>query len=279
MPLGKPSVVKGKSGSGSNGKNRTPISMKPSDAEAGGLLDDVNATITEAEATTWDYNGQADPGPALKVILKSDDGTETEQYYSAGKMERIVPSEDGTCFYPAEGSSSKGMNNSTNCMAFLLSLVDHGFPEEKLENVTSLVGLYAHFNRVPQKQRAGLEENPDKKRTILVATKIITLPWETKGKGKAGSAKPTSGSTQAQTKGSTNGDGDLNAEAIDAVIAALAKADGPIEYKKLGMAAFQAGNPKSPNRKHLIKYVMEDSFWEQEDLPFTNDGQNVALVE
>jgi hypothetical protein len=278
-PLGKPSVVK-KSGSGPATSNRTPISMKPSDAESGGLLDDVNATITKAEATTWDYNGQADPGPALKITLKADDGGEAEQYYSAGKMERVVPSEDGTCFYPAEGASSKGLNNNCNAMTFLLSCTDQGFPEEKMENFTSLVGLYAHFNRVPQKERAGLDD-PNKKKTILVVTKIISMPWEKKGRVAAKTSPAETSSVVTTTAATVNGSAVLNNEAIAAVVAALIKANGPIEVTRLGLAAYQAGDPKSPNRKHLIKHVLTSEFLGQDGLPFTvtADGEYVMMVE
>jgi hypothetical protein len=282
MPLGKPSVVKGKSGQSS--KDRKPISVAPSDAvSGGGAPDNVDTTIMEMTATTWDYNGSQEPSAFLLVKLKDDDGTEHEQYYSAGDLSKIVPSDDGACFYPAEGSSATGLNNNCNAYLFLGALVDQGFPEDKLrdEGFQTAVGLRGHMNAIaPKKKREGLEGG---NKPIGVFTKIHSMPWETKGKamGKAAttttasrtSAKPT------QAASSANGDADeLNTEAIEAVVAALAKADGPIEVKRLGMAAFQAA-PKAAHRKELIKYVVQNDFLEQEGLPFVVDGEHVVMTE
>jgi len=289
-PLGKPSVVKGKSGqSGSGSKDRKPISVAPSDAvSGGGAPDNVDTTIMEMTATTWDYNGSQEPSAFLLVKLKDDDGTEHEQYYSAGDLSKIVPSDDGACFYPAEGSSATGLNNNCNAYLFLGALVDQGFPEDKLRNdgFQTAVGLRGHMNAIaPKKKREGLEGG---NKPIGVFTKIHSLPWEgTKGKlgkavgGVSGAARSTSASTSAakSVAASTNGDADeLNTEAIEAVVAALAKADGPIEVKRLGMAAFQAA-PKATHRKELIKYVVQNDFLEQADAPWVIDGEFITAAE
>jgi hypothetical protein len=281
MPLGKPSVVKGKSGQGS--KDRKPISVAPSDAvSGGGAPDNVDTTIMEMTATTWDYNGSQEPSAFLLVKLKDDDETEHEQYYSAGDLSKIVPSDDGACFYPAEGSSVTGLNNNCNAYLFLGALVDQGFPEDKLrdEGFQTAVGLRGHMNAIaPKKKREGLEGG---NKPIGVFTKIHSLPWEgTKGKGKAqpsttsrGASTPARGASE-----SLNGSGsELNDEAIEAVVAALAKAEGPIEVKRLGMAAFQAA-PKAAHRKELIKYVVQNDFLEQDGLPFAVDGDMVVMTE
>jgi len=285
-PLGKPSVVKGKSGSGS--KDRKPISVAPSDAvSGGGAPDNVDTTIMEMTATTWDYNGSQEPSAFLLVKLKDDDGTEHEQYYSAGDLSKIVPSDDGACFYPAEGSSATGLNNSCNAYLFLGALVDQGFPEDKLrdEGFQTAVGLRGHMNAIaPKKKREGLEGG---NKPIGVFTKIHSLPWEARGKGKASSvgASRAASSAGARTTTATaaspssNGDTDeLNTEAIEAVVAALAKADGPIEVKRLGMAAFQAA-PKATHRKELIKYVVQNDFLEQADAPWVIDGEFITAAE
>jgi hypothetical protein len=281
MPLGKPSVVKGKSGSGS--KDRKPISVAPSDAvSGGGAPDNVDTTIMEMTATTWDYNGSQEPSAFLLVKLKDDDGTEHEQYYSAGDLSKIVPSDDGACFYPAEGSSATGLNNNCNAYLFLGALVDQGFPEDKLrdEGFQTAVGLRGHMNAIaPKKKREGLEGG---NKPIGVFTKIHSLPWEQKGKGKApmtGKSSVTQSRTASATTESGNGSGnELNDEAIEAVVAALAKADGPIEVKRLGMAAFQAA-PKAAHRKELIKYVVQNDFLEQADAPWVVDGEFITAAE
>jgi hypothetical protein len=271
-PLGKPSVVKGKSGQGS--KDRKPISVAPSDAVSGsGAPDNVDTTIVEMTAATWDYNGSQEPSAFLLVKLKDDDGTEHDQYYSAGDLSKIVPSDDGAYFYPAEGSSATGLNNNCNAYLFLGALVDQGFPEDKLrdEGFQTAVGLRGHMNAIaPKKKREGLEGG---NKPIGVFTKIHSLPWEQKGKGSSSTSSiSTRGSTSTQAASTIkNGDADeLNTEAIEAVVAALAKADGPIEVKRLGMAAFQAA-PKATHRKELIKYVTTNEFLKKEYAQFEFD--------
>jgi hypothetical protein len=274
MALGKPSVVKGKTGSGS--RDRKPISVAPSDAMAGGgAPDNVDATIISMEATTWDYDKNIGPFPFLAVGFRFDDGSEMVQKYKAGDLAKIVPADDGSCFYPAEGSSASGLPDNCNALMFLGYLVDHGFPEEKLrqDGFGSAVGLYGHLNAVAPKGRENLEGG---KQPQSVFTKVHRMPWETKGKGASGGT--TKSPSTARTITAANGAGDdLNAEAIEAVVAALDKANGPIEVKRLGMLAFQAA-PKATHRKELIKYVTTNDFLEQSDLPFAVDGEHVVMI-
>jgi hypothetical protein len=278
-PLGKPNVVKGKS----NSKDRTPISVAPSDAiSGGGAPDNVDSTIVSMSAVTWDYDGRFEPSAFLAVQFKDDDGTEHDQKYSAGDLSKIVPADDGSCFYPAEGSSATGLNNNCNAYLFLGSLVDQGFPEDKLrdEGFQTAVGTRGHLNAIaPKKKREGLEGG---NKPISVFTKIHSMPWEKKAAGKAAPAsRSTTGASPKNTASvqSTNGSGDdLNDEAIEAVVAALAKADGPIEVKRLGMAAFQAA-PKAAHRKELIKYVVQNDFLEQADAPWVIDGEFITAAE
>src|ERR1700730_12639995 len=196
MPLGKPSVVKGKS----NSKDRTPISVAPSDAiSGGGAPDNVDSTIVSMSAVTWDYDGRYEPSAFLAVQFKDDDGTEHDQKYSAGDLSKIVPSDDGACFYPAEGSSATGLNNNCNAYLFLGSLVDQGFPEDKLrdEGFQTAVGTRGHLNAIaPKKKREGLEGG---NKPISVFTKIHSMPWEKKAAGKAVQAGKQSPSQRTST--------------------------------------------------------------------------------
>lgn len=275
MSFGKPNVVK-KANSGGNGGGGH-ISLRPSDGESGGLLDDVNATVIAAAAVTWDYNGNADPGPALHIRLKDDNGQEADQYYSAGKLERVVPTEDGEQFDPAEGSSAKGLNQNCNAFVFLSELVNKGFPEDKLASLGTLVGLYGHFNRVPQKQRAGLENADGKQRTILIVTKIHSMPWEKKGT--AGKASSPSANLKSTSTASTNNGGNgnsVNDEAVAAVMALVA--EGPVEMKKLGMQIFKS-TPTSKNRAAIVKLVTTEDFITQDNAPWSFDGETLSAAE
>jgi hypothetical protein len=96
----------------------------------GGFLDDLDVTFAECRFVIWDYMGKANPAVALKVTMEEPDGLTHEQYYSAGDPTKLLPSTDGTILLPQAGA--KGLNNNTNAMAFIGSIVAAGFPEDKL---------------------------------------------------------------------------------------------------------------------------------------------------
>lgn len=284
MAMGKPKQV--------NDEEEVFISINPDDAESGGLLDDVDAEITLVETCLFDYNGtQADPSPALHVQLKSKGGEVAEQYYTAGKLERVMPSNDGTRFKQAPGANGVGLSSSCNAFTFLNAMKEKGFPGDKLEtDLTVLVGLTGHFNRVPQQKRSGLDSGGEegKSRTILVVTKIIKMPWEVKGKtGVGGATSISKGKTGAAKKSEPvdvedSGDQDeLMVEAIEAVKNVLAEAkDSTMERKKIGMAVFKA-TADSENRAEILKLINDKKvdFFAQDDLPFVADDDTVTLSE
>jgi len=104
------------------------ISLKPSDQQSGGILDDVDVLIKLALFTTWDYNGQQEPQLALRILYVEQDGKETVQYYSAGKLEHMVPAHGGRTVEAAVGSNKTGLNDNCNAVIFIKSLCDKGFP-------------------------------------------------------------------------------------------------------------------------------------------------------
>ena len=56
------------------------ISLNPDDATHGGLIDDIDIEITDAQSCMWDYNGQQPEGPALAVELTDGNGNAVTQY-------------------------------------------------------------------------------------------------------------------------------------------------------------------------------------------------------
>jgi hypothetical protein len=117
------------------------LSLRPSDfILGGGVPSERNLTVKTAEFCYWNYNGQADATTALKVVFLDDDGAEYIQYYSAGSPDRFKPSSDGKSLEPV-GDASKVSKNS-NFFLFIESLVEAGFPENKLsDDISVLIGL------------------------------------------------------------------------------------------------------------------------------------------
>lgn len=211
------------------------ISLKPSDAVAGGLIDMANLLVTKARFILFTYPGTSTQTVAAQLTLKADDDAEYEQIYSSGDPKNFVPSRDGTEIVPVGAVTA--LAESANYVFLAKQLVAAGFPEDRIENkITFLEGLYAFWRRVKQPERQGLanstRKNPERDPTTLVPTEIHNMPWEPAKRGTPamnGAAAPARAAAPkaAATNGArANGNG-----ATAAAPAAAPAADGDIETK------------------------------------------------
>lgn len=255
---------------------RQSISFSPDDFESG-LIDDIDATITSVDCVTWDYNGHAKPAPALKIGFKPDDAESFEQYYSAGSLDRLIPADDGSTFYRAKGTGAK-LGNGSNSAAFIISMVEAGFPKSRIAVIRDIVGTHGHFARVPQQERAGLA-NPvktgDRPKTVLVCKSIDRLPWEGEeaapAKQQEAAPPPLQGRPSAVPSQSpkTNGE-DIFTKAVQYVTEALKK-QGPLPLNRLGMEIYSSVGNGAMYRREMIRYVESAEFLSNPELPFTVD--------
>lgn len=260
------------------------ISLKLSDQQHGGILDDVDARLVSLKFVIWDYDGKTDPMPFLCVEIKAADGQEATQYYSAGKLERVIPADDGNSLIPAEGSAAKGLNDSTNAGGFLRSLVEHGFPEDKFEEVNGDVnvadGTDVHLIQVAQPKRPGLKgrEAGDREPTILLVSKVIRLPWETEGKAtggqpaRSGAAPIRAASPAANPRSSVDG---LNEKAVTVVMGLLEK-EPELPLKGLAQKVYRAVPLKDMDRAALLNLIPTPAFLEQAGVPWAFDGETIT---
>lgn len=162
------------------------VSLIPTDFAQGGLIDDIDATVTMAKFCNWDYDGKSDKvGIFLAMLLQDADGKEHAQYWSAGDPEFFQPGD-------AEGSWLKSvgtrpaMNNNTNAAMLLMSLVAAGFPQDRLNTLgigEALVGMKAHWNQVAQPKRKGLiktgnQGSDEREKSTLLVSAILQLPGQ-----------------------------------------------------------------------------------------------------
>ncbi len=242
-------------------------SLKPSDfSEATGLWEGIG-TVTAAVFETWDYGGEGPDTPAAKFTIQPEEGEEVEQYFSVGKLADWKPSKDGSRLL-AVGRAT-GINTSSNFALLLASLVNAGYPEEKMtDDIGDFVGLVANFMRIPAPKRTGIkpkEGQEDRVKTILTVGEIIKLPWEKKGKP-AASAK-TGKTAKAEAK--DGGGGDLDDEATALIIDILSENEGEVIKQQLPKFLF----PKlkgNANMKAILQLVQSDDFlavgpWGYED--------------
>jgi len=268
--------------------DKKAASLNPENfTEGGGLIDDVDVTFKECGFEMFDYQGKsATPAPCLKIVLAVEEGDDAEQYYSMGSTQDWIPSEDGSQLV-AVGKAT-AIRLSSNGGIFLKSLIDAGFPADKLgDDISILTGLQAHMIQVPAPARKGLKKTKEQEereekfgpKTILVVSEIKGLPWETKApvgkpKAKAPAGKPAAAPAKAKatTKAAapapeTSGD-DLTGEATTAILSIL-EAAGTITKKELPAKLFQTLKA-DPNRNEIIKLVFNDEFlksgpWEYAD--------------
>ena len=247
------------------------VSLSPDDfTEGGGLVDDVDVVFKECRFDLFDYNGKIAQGvPSLKLSLELEDGEEAEQYYSMGSANDWMPSEDGKQLIAV--GKAEHIRVTSNGGIFLKSLIDAGFPPEKLDDDISVLDkMEAHMVRVPAPKRPGLKRNKredgrDFEETILIVSEIKTLPWESKGKAKG--KAPAKGKTQSKSKAKDTGS-DVDSVATETILAILAD-EGSITKKELPAKIFQVLKD-NPDRNAVVKAAFDDDFlsngpWTYED--------------
>ena len=249
------------------------ISLRPSDAQHGGFLDDVDVTFKECRFVEWDYRGKATrPSVALRVLMEDAEGGQHEQYYSAGDPSKVKPSDDGTMVVSTTGAATR-LNNNTNAMALITSLVNAGYPEDRITNDASQFdGLEAHVNQVAQPKRSGLKDEKEGVRTYILVSKILKLPWE------AVTAKPAKGAPAPKAAGPrpvaatsapvaspappTGGDPGANGlgdKARMTIMQVLLEKNGAVQKAKLPTECFRT-LASDPDRNSVVSLVHKNEF-------------------
>lgn len=268
------------------------VSLNPDSATHGGLIDDIDVEITDVQTAMYDYGGQSDSGevPVLAVEFTDVNGKAEIQYYSLGKAEDWAPTEDGSGFVSISGKT--GFNESTNIMRFFKSLVEQGFPSDKLDegDVKVLIGLKAHVNQVVV-ERKGLVrtgKNADRPPQVLLVTKIHSLPGTAKGAApakasvgtKAAGGKPNGAATAITTATASAGD-DIDAKVTEVLQAALME-NSPIAKKDIGKLVFQALTaeklPTAQVNKHVMRSGAADFLKSLAEIGIAFDGKELSLV-
>lgn len=249
--------------------------------EGQGLLDDVDVTFAEVRIANWDYNGKVPvPVPALKVDMAQDDGSIHTQYYSVGKGTDWQPSEDGKQLI-AVGKAT-GITNSSNCALLINSLVDAGFPENRIpEDVSLLEGLRAHMTRIPAPKRGGVVKAPRAdgrvfEDTVLIVGTIITLPWDVKKAATAAKGKPAVAAAGVAAKPAAAvaaADDDIDSRCSEILLEILAETaetmpNGIPKGQIPGLAFKKVA--KDPSKNKIVTRIFQDAFLNAGAWVYTN---------
>jgi len=185
------------------------VSFRPSDFVKTGFLDDIAVTILTARwVNDFEYkdaqgkvrtrvnpstnmNEPIPPQLALKVIYRLDDGTNSEQFYTAGNRDRFDLLNEGRGLMGDD--RNKGIPDSTNVSFFLDAFVKAGLVETFLDgnDIGRLDGHRVHLHQLPTPNRNFREVGPSAagasgptqgqgqtQRTLPVPTHIYSAPGE-----------------------------------------------------------------------------------------------------
>jgi hypothetical protein len=254
------------------------VSLRPSDAvEGGSLLDEADVFVKESKFVAYDFNGRSDKDRAcLLWLLEDADGKEHPQYWSFGDIDRFAPSEDGDTLVAV--GSAKQLTNSTNGVFMLTSVINAGFPEDRVTGSAGVfAGLYCHMRRVPQPKREGLAPQAGARElTVLVVDKIHNLPWEESKRGEVSSAPASASAPAAPNGGSAPASDEAKIRATEWVMELLSK--GPTEKPTVSTKAF-AAFMKDDDRNNVVRYASGPAI---DDLVAAGvakvDGETVSLV-
>jgi len=230
--------------------------------EGGGLLDDVDATIKEANYEMFTYPNTSISAPALKVVLTDDDGQDHTQHYTCGDSKNMAPSGDGTKLIPL--GKSKSLSKDSNPAMLMPSLLEAGFPTSSLNgsDCTVLVGIKAHWLRKPVPKK----KPNDKDRSVLCATEVISLPGE-KGKAKKTTAKATAAAATS--------DGDDFASDARTLVMEVLATNGSIDKKALLAQVTKLGADRRMKVRNIIPLITDD-FLGSDEAVWNFDGNTIS---
>ena len=268
-----------------------PVSFKVEDfVEGGGLIGDVDATITSAKFEMFDYGGTVPGGsPSLTLVCTSEVGDFTERY-SVGSKDDWLPSDNGKQLLAI--GSKRGINASSKFALFIKHLVDAGFPGDKLgSDISVLDGLQVHFVRIPEPERPGVKKSAKQVEreakygppTMIVVSAILTMPGEKKKP--AGAPKPAGKTKDAKKtdapKPVTPAQGveseDLYTKVVDTILGIIAGEGGSIKQNMVPAKLMGAlkGDPDMPS---AIRKFAEAGFLTGEDKPWKLEGGVLSLA-
>lgn len=242
-------------------------SLRPETYTTGGLIDDIDVSFKKLRFVEWDYGGKIS-SQALALCLEMEDaeGEDHIQYFSAGDLKNWQPSEDGKRLVRSGAATT--LNDSTNMSQLISSIINAGYPENKLdEDVSAFEGMYCHVLRKAQPKRTGLikpsegESENNREKTILLVTEIHKLPWEKKGKKSKASTKTKAKAAPAEDTADEDEDtGDLDTKASGIVEEVLLEVGGgPISKVDLAKALFKK-LAKDKDRNKIVQLVHTEEF-------------------
>jgi len=277
------------------------IMLHPDTYIRGGLMQDVDVTLTNLRWTEWDYQGTVNPPVlACRVTMEPLDGSdEHEEFLSAGSLDNFQPNPDDDGKTLVSPNGKEHLTQSSNWYHFIRSITDSGGDLTPLkDDISVLEGSKFHVVRKPAPKRDGaftVQKKEGREAQILVVDKVISLPWDKKGAGAkrtAAAAKPATAGAAAKTNSSAAattaaaaeeaqaeapaGDDDMNNIAIGVVTGLLEKGATPInQLKVFSFRELNKNKALDTKTKNAISGMI-NAAWLAEN-GFVVDGAEVSM--
>lgn len=251
---------------------KAAVSFSPDDTQEGEpLFESGNAKIKASRIEIYSYEnkqGEAkgEPTTGWRLVYEAKVGDETKElseFYSIGKPDRFVPSQDGRKLLPVT-DPPLAIWAKADVTQLTRAFKNSGVSETVLKagDVGAFVGAEFHLIRVVKKDKDGAEVKNKKgyKVTMLIPDKLVQWPGEKPAAGavKATATASAAKATTAAAAPATSAQGlDLSTVADDVrertvAYVALSVADGPVQRKGIASKIFQAAM-KAKEKPEAIK--------------------------
>ena len=228
----------------------------------GGLINDVDVTITAASYVMFDYDGNLDSEACMaRLVLTDNEGSEHVNHWSMGGKEGdYVPTKDGKGIRSLNGKTA--LNKGSNYHLLVESLNACGMPEGFIaDEITNLVGAKVHVLRKPAPQRniEGQKKREDGRvPEVLVVSEVYKWPKGAKGAKttKASSAKASAKDTEEE------GGDDFDTLLTKYVVAQLKQEGEPMDLDDLAMNVYVAtsGNMEKSERGQVTMKLNDPDY-------------------
>lgn len=246
----------------------------------GGYLHNVDSVITDYQFTTDSPGNGKKKGDFTPLFVKVSfrvDGAEADEttHLFAGGGDDFEISEDG---YTAEPVQDDGaLREGTAFHIFLASLIEKGFPDTLLPddqiNFQPIIGTRVTTQQQTNPEatkRLGKRKGKDGKeydRKDLVVSAVLALPGTDKGSSKGGS------------KSAKSEEVDIDALAVETLMAVLEDKDGQVKRAELPALIAKKMGLKHPQRDAVRKLAFSEDFLGSEQGWTYNAKKQIVAVD
>ena len=239
------------------------VNLRPDTfAEGGGLIDDFDGVIDDIRFIMTDYDGAISNAVCVAQVKYTIDDEEVgTDLLSVGGKDDFAPNETGMGLTKLKTKDT--LTKKSKFGMYLEELVAVGFPLNKMdsEDISYLNSFKGHFLRRAVVFEGITKKDDDRKNTVLLCTKVISLPGE--------GGKSTKGGKGKKTKV----DAGLVEDVAGIIAGMVLKVDGGLPKKDLLSALFKDEAVAAlSDKRAALKLASDDTFLKSREEWTFEDG-------